>query len=227
MKKLFFILIFLYQASFSEVIVNEDFYNLNNWNSLRFKKINVLSSYNIIDNDILKAYSKNGASAIIYSEKFDVYKYPLAEWKWKVENIYQKGNAALKSGDDFPIRVYLIFQYSPKNSSGFKKIKYELAKKLYGEYPPHSALNYVWASKLEKGEIIKNPYSDFSRTLALESGNAKLGEWIVEKRNILEDYRAAFREDPPQKASIAIMADSDNTGEEATAYLDYIKVFGK
>jgi hypothetical protein len=30
---------------------------------------------------------------------------------------------------------------------------------------------------------------------------------------------------PPATASIAIMSDSDNTGEQAVSYIDYIKVY--
>jgi hypothetical protein len=32
------------------------------------------------------------------------------------------------------------------------------------------------------------------------------------------DYRAAFGEDPPPINGVAIMTDTDNTGESATAY---------
>jgi hypothetical protein len=47
----------------------------------------------------------------------------------------------------------------------------------------------------------------------------------VESVNIIEDYVKAFGVKPPEKAGIAIMNDSDNTGEQSVSYLDYIEVY--
>ena len=41
--------------------------------------------------------------------------------------------------------------------------------------------------------------------------------------DVLEDYRKAFGEDPPMLSGIAIMTDTDNTGESATAYYGDIR----
>jgi hypothetical protein len=54
--------------------------------------------------------------------------------------------------------------------------------------------------------------------LVVESGTADLNQWRSERRNIFEDYRRAFGEDPPMITGVAIMTDSDNTGESATAW---------
>ena len=54
--------------------------------------------------------------------------------------------------------------------------------------------------------------------IVVESGTGKLGQWITEERNFFEDYIAAFKEEPLMISDVAIMADTDNTGESATAY---------
>jgi hypothetical protein len=54
--------------------------------------------------------------------------------------------------------------------------------------------------------------------VAVESGNGKAGTWVAEERNLCEDYRALFGEDPPEIGAVALMTDTDNTGGEATAY---------
>jgi len=41
---------------------------------------------------------------------------------------------------------------------------------------------------------------------------------VNEERNVYEDYKRAFREEPPKISGVAIMTDTDNTGESATAY---------
>ena len=54
--------------------------------------------------------------------------------------------------------------------------------------------------------------------IVVESGEAKLNQWVNEERNIYEDYKKAFGEEPPMISGFAIMTDTDNTGESATAY---------
>ena len=47
----------------------------------------------------------------------------------------------------------------------------------------------------------------------------------IEEIDILEDYLKAFKAKPPLRARIAIMNDSDNTGESAVSWMEYIEVF--
>ena len=54
--------------------------------------------------------------------------------------------------------------------------------------------------------------------IVVESGPEKVNQWVNEERNVLEDYRKAFGEDPPLVSGVALMTDTDNTGESATAY---------
>ena len=57
-----------------------------------------------------------------------------------------------------------------------------------------------------------------------QRGSSRVGEWVEESIHIVEDYRRAFGEDPPSRARIAIMNDSDNTGEAAVSWVDWIRV---
>ena len=54
--------------------------------------------------------------------------------------------------------------------------------------------------------------------IVVESGAGKLNQWVSEERNVHEDYVKAFGEEPPLISGVAIMTDTDNTGESATAY---------
>ena len=60
--------------------------------------------------------------------------------------------------------------------------------------------------------------------VAVESGNENVGKWITEHRNVYKDFKALFGEEPPAAGGIAIMTDTDNTGESATAYYDDIRI---
>jgi hypothetical protein len=92
-----------------------------------------------------------------------------------------------------------------------------------GKYPPKGALNYIWANRIPKGEEIANAYTDRAQMVAVESGEEKVGQWLCEERNIYEDYLSLFGEAPPRLSGVAVMTDTDNTGESASAsYSDLV-----
>ena len=214
-------------AQMMEQGFHEDFNSLDNWKPLTFPKIPRHSTYRIQKEDsksFLVAAADNSASGIINMRTFNIYKTPIIKWKWKITNIYQAGDEKKKSGDDYPLRVYVVFKYDPEKASLFERAQYNALKLFYGEYPPHSSLNYIWANKKYPESILPNPYTAKTQMVLLQKGNENAGLWIEERVNALEDYRKAFGADPPQEASIAIMSDADNTGEKATGYVDYIEV---
>jgi hypothetical protein len=146
-------------------------------------------------------------------------------WRWKVENLLAKGDVTRKQGDDYPARIYIAFAYDPKRASVGQRIKYEAARLFYGEYPPHAGLNYIWDSKAPPGAVVPNPFTDRVQMIVVDSGPAHVGEWVSHERNIYDDYRKAFKEEPPMISGVAIMTDTDNTGESAAAYYGEIGLF--
>lgn len=209
------------------MLFREDFNNLDNWKQLHFPKIKRYSEYSITceaGNCFLKAESNNSASAILYRNTFNVYEYPLVAWRWKIENVYQKADPTTKAGDDYPIRIYIMFKYGPERSPFLERVKYEAAKFLYGEYPPDSSLNYIWSSKETQEKILTSPYTEKSKMIPPDKGEKHVGEWISHEVNIIKDYQEAFRHAPPEIASLAIMNDSDNTGEHSVSFIDWIAV---
>jgi hypothetical protein len=51
-----------------------------------------------------------------------------------------------------------------------------------------------------------------------------VGEWVEVERNVYEDYKRAFKEEPPPVSGIAVMTDTDQTGESATAWYGDIEL---
>ena len=191
------------------------------WRPLLFKKIEKHTSYTLVKEGsdvVVKAVSQASASGLTREIKIDPREYPLVQWRWRVENVLKKGDVHRKEGDDYPARLYIAFEYDPSLLGFFEKLKYEAARLLYGQYPPLGAINYIWESTAPAGTIVPNPYTDRVIMIVVESGEAKLHQWVDEERNVYEDYRNAFGRNPPAISGVAIMTDTDNTGEAATAY---------
>lgn len=193
------------------------------WEELIFKKIPNHTQYTVRQegNDYhLKAVSRNSSSGILKKVDLDPKEYPILKWRWKVENILQKADAKRKDRDDYPARIYVAFKYDPNRASVWEKAKYGTVKKLYGQHPPKGALNYIWDNQLPVGTALDNAYTDRAKMIVVESGNEKAGRWVSEERNIYEDYKRLFGSEPPEVSFVAVMTDTDNTGESATAYFD-------
>ena len=214
-------------AEEDRVFLHEDFNDLQNWQPLFFPKIKRHTEYTIEkdgDRSCLRAESNASASGLILKKEFNVFEYPKLKWRWKISNVYLKGNAEERSGDDYPIRIYVIFKYDPDKASFGQRIRYRFAKAIYGQYPPQSSLTYIWESKAHNKRIITSPFADEAKMIILETGGQNVGKWLQEEVNIVEDYGKAFGNMPPPIASLAIMNDSDNTGEKSVSYVDFIEI---
>jgi hypothetical protein len=172
--------------------------DISDWNQKSFKG---KTDYTLVkDNDktVLKAHSVKSASGYIRKVAVSPKRFPLLRWSWKVRDINPKEDVSMKSGDDFVARVYVVF---PRTF--FWRMR---------------AINYVWSSKMPKDSAEPSPYTGNVMIVAIESGNSKVGEWITEERNIYEDYRKLFGEEPPEIGAIAVMTDTDDTQTEAFAW---------
>ena len=191
------------------------------WKPLTFPKIPQHTTYSLVrdgDRVAVKATSQASSSGYTKEILIDPKEYPIIQWQWKVSNVLKAGDVATKDGDDYPARIYVTFQYDSAKVSLFGKAKYEAAKLIYGRYPPLGALNYIWESRAPVGTAVPNPYTEQVHMIVVESGPTKLNTWLTEERNVYEDYKRAFGEEPPMISGIAIMTDTDNTGESAEAY---------
>lgn len=209
----------LYIGKFSEAEPDRDM--PAGWEPLTFENIDRHTRYSLVRDQgtpVIKAQSHAAASGLIRKMRIDPRQYPVIEWRWKITGIYENGDVSRKSGDDYPARLYIAFEYDPDKAGFFERAKFNLIEKIYGEYPPSGALNYIWASKAEKGRIVANAYTDRAQMIVVQSGRENTDTWVSESRNILADYRKAFGQEPPMIQGIAIMTDSDDTGESAVTY---------
>lgn len=155
-------------------------------------------------NRVLSAFSSNSASGLVHRVELDPSRYPYLSWRWKIRQSLKSGDFSSKAGDDYAARIYVVFPH------WFK--------------PLSRTINYIWANRLPAGQARVNVYFKGAKMLAVRSGDRDAGVWQQERRNLVEDYRRLFGEDPPRIGAIAIMTDTDNTGEEAQAWYDELRL---
>jgi hypothetical protein len=192
-----------------------------NWEPLTFPNIAKQTQYGLTRHQgdvVVQARSHAAASGLIRKLRFNVRKHAWLSWRWKIEHVLDKGDLRAKQGDDYAARIYVAFEFETQQASLWERIAHAVACTSAGRELPGTMLTYIWANRAPQGTVADNPYSEQVKMIALRSGNAKANQWIYEKRNIAEDYRRVFGRQPPPVMGIAIMTDTDNTGESATAY---------
>ncbi|MEJ2041219.1 MAG: DUF3047 domain-containing protein, partial [Desulfosarcinaceae bacterium] len=162
--------------------------------------------------------SKAAASGLMRSVNINAERYPWLVWSWKVHNILQKGDVTRKQGDDYPARIYVAFAFDAGKAGWWERTRHKAASLAAGRELPGTVLNYIWANHAPVGLFVDNPYTSKAKMIVVRSGTQDLNHWMSERRNVLEDYKKAFGQPPPAIIGIAVMTDTDNTGEEATAY---------
>jgi len=161
-------------------------------------------------------------AGVAHPLKLDVRAHPVIEWRWKILNLLTKSNITTKEGDDYPARVYILFDYDIRKLPFSVRAKIRLAR-LYGADVPLAALCYVWDGKAAAGTSVWSVYTDRVRVIVAESGGTNLGKWVTIRRDVAADFRAAFGEDPPAISGVVLATDTDNTGESATAFYGDIR----
>lgn len=190
------------------------------WMPLTFKKVERHTRYELVKDGtsvVVKARSEASASGLTREVRIDAREYPIVRWRWKVENLLQKSDIRRKDGDDYLARIYVTFEYDPDKVSFSRRAQYQAGRLLFGDIPI-ATLNYVWDIRAPAGLFADNTCTDFAKMVVVRSGPRSLGAWVEEERNVYDDYRKAFGEEPPMIKGVAIMTDTDNTKESATAY---------
>lgn len=174
--------------------------SLDGWDVKKYKGKTDYAIVEIDGKKVLRSKSSGAASGLIRKMEIDLEKTPYINWSWRVENVMKGLDEHSKKGDDYPARVYIIF------SGGMAVWKTR-------------AVNYVWSNSQPVGTKWPSAYTKNNMKIAVESGEEKLGRWLIEKRNILEDFKLLFDKEPPKNLdAVAIMTDTDNSGQSATAY---------
>ena len=143
---------------------------------------------------------------------------------WWVDQLMAQAHVGDADHEDAVARVIFAFEGDRDKLSPRTRAMFDLAQVLTGEAPPYATLMYVWDTRAEVGSLIINPRTDRVRKIVLDSGPAGLKRWRDHQRNLAQDFRMAFGEEPGPLVGIAVMTDADNTRSVAQAWYGAIEL---
>jgi hypothetical protein len=188
------------------------------WTLSKFKKPTQYQLVALDGKTVVKASADASASGLIHLLNVDARIYPLLSWRWKVTELIAKADNSRKQSEDSPVRVVVTFEGNLEQLSLTDRLFFDNVRLLTGQQMPYATLMYIWENRATRNSVIPNLHTSRVKMIVAESGRDKVGGWQEVTRNVFEDYRRAFGEEPGAISAIAIMTDTDNTGANVHAY---------
>ena len=161
--------------------------------------------FTVVDDGGKKAVhlkSKNEGSTISkeVKGKVDLRATPMLEWSWKAVALPKDGNSCLKATDDQAVQVYVAWPRFP-------------------EAVRSRIIGYVWDTTAPVGTICKSEKTGTVHYVVVRSGSAELGKWHTERRNVREDFKKIYNDEPDNPGAVSISIDSNDTNSYSESFV--------
>jgi hypothetical protein len=154
--------------------------------------------------NFLHLLSVNDTFGLKKEISFDIRKYPYLFWRWRATVLPKGGDIRKRETDDQAGQIYVIFPKFPAMVNS-------------------RSVGYIWDTQAPVGlSGISTAYSKM-RYIVLQSGPTKLNQWVAETRNVYEDYKNLFKEEPPLVGTVLIYINSQHT--KSSASCDYTDIY--
>jgi len=125
----------------------------------------------------------------------DLKKFPMLTWKWKVTKLPARGDFRRSKTDDQAAQLFLAFSKT-------------------------KAIVYIWDTTVPQGTMgnAAAPFFMSIKAVVVRSGAADMGKWLTEVRNVYDDYKKLFRDEPAEVAGVRLQINSQHTETSAESY---------
>lgn len=143
----------------------------------------------------LRLRSNSSSFSIQKEVEIDLKQTPFLVWQWKVTELPKGGNFSKGSTDDQAAQLILGFSW-------------------------RKFITYIWDSTAPRGTMADAPSPLFRtiKAVVIQSGETEKGKWITEMRNVAEDYKKLFGDEPDKIVGIRIQINSQHTKSQAESY---------
>lgn len=182
------------------------------------------TAFSIVDLDgrrALRVQADASYGNLVHPLQLETTPHALA-WHWRMEQLIDADDLRMRAGDDTALKVCLGFDMPMERVPFVERQLLRLTRTQTREIVPAASVCYVWDAHLPPGTALASPFTRRIRYKVLESGPARLHQWIAERRDVAADFVELFgdesREVPPL-VGVLVGADADNTLGHSLAYV--------
>jgi hypothetical protein len=152
----------------------------------------------------LRLASVNDGFGLRKEISFDIRQYPYLSWWWKAVQLPKGADIRKKETDDQAGQIFVLFPRFPSLINT-------------------RSMGYIWDTQAPKGLTGTSPAYGKAKYVVLQSGAEKLNQWVFESRNVYEDYRKYFQEDPAPAGAVILYINSQYT--KTLAEICYAEIY--
>ena len=156
------------------------------------------------EDHLLRLLSVNDGFGLRKEMTFDIRQYPYLSWWWKAMQLPRGGDIRKKETDDQAGQIFVVFPRFPSLVNS-------------------RSMGYIWDTQAPKGLAGTSSAYNKAKYVVLQSGAEKLNQWVFESRNVYEDYKKYFQEDPPPVGAVLIYINTQHT--QTPAEICFTEIF--
>jgi hypothetical protein len=147
----------------------------------------------------LKSAGDSSNISLDIKRKVNLRENPILEWAWKVVALPKGADSRRKETDDQAAQLYVVWPRFP-------------------EAVRSRIIGYIWDTSAPAGAFIKSQKAGTVTYVVVRSGPVELGQWLTERRNVREDFRRIYGEEPDDPGGLSIGIDSDDVKGTAESF---------
>jgi len=128
---------------------------------------------------------------------------PLLEWRWKIVELPAGADVRARATSDLTAHLMVVWPRVP-------------------EMLRSRILAYAWGTSEPVGAVERSRKTRTVTFFILRSGAELLGQWLTERRDVVEDYRRVYGEAPDNPRAIAVSIDTNDTHAAAAGLIGSI-----
>lgn len=191
------------------------------WHSVIITERKTPTRYELVDDKgtvVLHASADAAATGLGFPVNFDIRAAPIVSWRWKISRLIETADNTMPAREDSPARIVFEFDGDKSKLNVIERSSLAFAERISGHPVPYATLMYIWSNSEKPGTVIQNPRTARVQMVVASSGASGVGAWQQLSRNVYEDFRRAFGEDPGTLTGVGVLTDTDNTGEKVEAW---------
>jgi len=153
-----------------------------------------------VDEDCICLKSDKASFSVQREIKVDVRKTPYMTWRWRADKLPEGGDFRDSDRDDQAAQLFVAFE-------------------------GRDSISYIWDTTAPVGSTGEQwiPWVMTVKIVVVESGPKNLGGWVSYTRNVYEDYKRLFGEEPPVAEGLRFQINSQHTGTSAESCIESIE----
>jgi Protein of unknown function (DUF3047) len=172
---------------------------------------------------VLEATARSSTSGLRCDVDIDPVEQPWVRWEWRTDDFPEGVDIADDDRDDSPARLVLTFDGDMGRLSPRDRAFFEFVRLITGQQLPYATLMYTWDGKAAVEDVIAYPRTGRIQYLVVERGADGAGRWLGYRRNVREDFKRVFGEEPGRIRHVGVLADSDDLQLDLTSWFADIR----